>query len=192
MPVYRARQADSLRRLASLKLETGDAAGAITDAGQTITILESLPLRGGWEWFNLACADATLLAAADRDGARAVGGACAGAGRPGDERAPPVRRGGLPRLGRLSSRAGARPAPRADDFQLHLMDLSMPAERIRHGPLTTLNFETLEMFFARQARFFALDIATNRHSGISICLWIRCRTRRCRSSWCWSPARPWR
>ena len=68
MPAYRARLADALRRLARLKLDAGDAAGAVADARRAVELLEGLPSRDGGQWFGLACARATLSAAAGRDG----------------------------------------------------------------------------------------------------------------------------
>ena len=56
MPAYSSRLAEALRRLARLKLDAGDAAGAVADAGRAVALLEGLTSRDGGQWFGLACA----------------------------------------------------------------------------------------------------------------------------------------
>ncbi len=62
-PGYRSRLADALRRLARLKLDAGDSAGADADARRAVALFEELPSRDGREWLRTACACATLSAA---------------------------------------------------------------------------------------------------------------------------------
>jgi eukaryotic-like serine/threonine-protein kinase len=128
VPSYRGRQADSLRRLGWLKLDTGETPGADADARRAVTLFEGLPSRDGREWFALACARATLAAAAGRGRARtstllAPGladqamtdlrqAAAAGWRNPAAYRYEPA-------LGLLRDR---------EDFKLLMMDLAMPAE----------------------------------------------------------------
>ena len=68
VPLYRTRLADSLRRLALLKLGAGDAAEADADARRAVGLFEGLPARDGREWFWLACARVTLAEADGREG----------------------------------------------------------------------------------------------------------------------------
>jgi hypothetical protein len=129
VPGYRARLADSLRRLARLKLDAGDAAGADADARRAVTLFEALPSRDSREWFWLACARTTLAAVAGAS--RGVAGTSA-ALEPGladramndlrqaiaaGYRSPAVYRNERA-LGPLRGRV---------DFKLLMMDLAMPA-----------------------------------------------------------------
>ena len=127
VPGYRACLADSLRRLARLKLDAGDATGADADARRAVKLFEGLPSRDGRAWFWLACARATLATAAGRGGA---GTSAAPESSMADQATRELRRAVAagyrspavyrhePALGPLRGR---------DDFQLLMMDLAMPA-----------------------------------------------------------------
>jgi hypothetical protein len=127
VPVYRTRLADSLRRLARLKLDAGDAAGAIADTRRAVSLFEGLPSPEGRERYWLTCARATLAAAAGRGGVAPSAAEAHGlADRAMDDlrqaiaagyRSPAVYRHELA-LDQLRGR---------DDFQLLMMDLAMPA-----------------------------------------------------------------
>jgi eukaryotic-like serine/threonine-protein kinase len=127
-PFYRARLADSLRRLARLKQNAGDTAGADADARRAVTLFEGLPSRAGADWFALACARATL--AAGRGGS---GTSVAVASGLADQAMDDLRQAAA--TGRRSP-AAYRYEPALvllrgrDDFQLLMMDLVMPANPI--------------------------------------------------------------
>jgi serine/threonine-protein kinase len=126
--LYRTRLADSLRRLARLKLDAGDVAGADADARQAVALFEAMPSRDGREWFWLACARATLAAAAGRDGA---GPSTAEAPGLADRAMNDLRRAaaaGYRNLPVYRYEPALGPLRGRDDFQLLLMDLAMPAD----------------------------------------------------------------
>jgi hypothetical protein len=125
---YRARLADSLRRLAWLKVDAGDAAGAGADARRAVGLLEGMPARDARRWFSLACARATLSAAAGRV---SPGPSTAEASGLADRAIDDLRRAAAmgyrspaayryePALGPLRGR---------DDFRLLVLDLAFPAD----------------------------------------------------------------
>ena len=125
---YRARLADALRRLARLKLDAGDVAGAENDARRAIALLEGLSSRVGGQWFGLACARATVAAAAATGGTVPSDGTAPG---PADQAMNDLRRAAEaghrnpaayryePALGPLRAR---------DDFRLLMLDLDFPAD----------------------------------------------------------------
>ncbi len=125
-PAYSSHLAEALWRLARLKLDAGDAAGAMADARQAVALLVGLPSRDGGQWFGLACARATLSAAAGRDGP------VSSADRAMDDlrRAAPMgwRNPALyryePALGPLRAR---------DDFRELMRDLDFPADPFARG-----------------------------------------------------------
>jgi serine/threonine-protein kinase len=134
VPAYRAHLADSLRRLAWLKLDAGDAAGADADARRAVALFEGLPSRDGRDWFWLACARATLAAAAGRYGAAPSAAEAPGladramddlrsAAAAGWRNAPAYRH--EPSLGPLRGR---------DDFRLLMLDLAFPDGPFASGP----------------------------------------------------------
>ena len=128
MPGYRARLADSLRRLARLKLDAGDTAGADADARRAVTLFEGLPSRDGRDWFCAGLRRATLAAAAGRGGS---GTSAALAPGLADQAMDDLRQAAAtgwrspaayryePALGPLRGR---------EDFKLLMMDLAMPAD----------------------------------------------------------------
>jgi tetratricopeptide (TPR) repeat protein len=128
VPANRARLAEGLRWLAGLELAAGDAAGAVADARRAVGLLEGLPARDARQWFSLACAQATLAAAAGRDGPVPPTAHVSGlADRAIDDlrraaamgyRSPAAYRY-EPALGPLRGR---------DDFRLLLLDLAFPAD----------------------------------------------------------------
>ncbi len=67
-PVYLANLAGSLLRHALARRDLGDLAGAAADVRRALGILNRLPSRSGEEWFETACADATLAGLAGRYG----------------------------------------------------------------------------------------------------------------------------
>jgi hypothetical protein len=113
---------------ALLELKTGDASGAVANAHRAVGLLEGLPARDGPQWFSLACARATLSAAAGRDGLEP---STALASRLADQAIDDLRRAVAmgyripaqyryePALARLRGR---------DDFRLLLLDLAFPAD----------------------------------------------------------------
>jgi hypothetical protein len=128
VPAYRAPLADGLRRQAGLELEAGDAAGAVADARRAVGLLEALPARDGPQWFSLACARATLAAAAGR----------AGPG-PSATEAPGLADRAIDDLRRIAAMGYRNPAQYRyepalaplrgrDDFRLLLLDLAFPAD----------------------------------------------------------------
>ena len=138
MPSYRARLADSLRRLARLKLDAGDTAGADADARRAVTLFEGLPSREGREWFWLACARATLAAAAGRSGA-----GTSAALEPGlaDQAMDDLRQAAA--AGYRSSamyrlRAGAGPAPRPRRLPAAPAGPGHAGRRVRPGPFCSV------------------------------------------------------
>jgi tRNA A-37 threonylcarbamoyl transferase component Bud32 len=117
VPGYRAHLADSLRRLAQLKLDVGDTAGADTDARRAVTLFDGLPTPEGREWFWLACARATLAAAAAEPSM---------ADRAMTDLRQAIAMGYRSRaVYRYEPALG--PVRGRDDFQLLMMDLEMPA-----------------------------------------------------------------
>ena len=128
VPASRARQADGLRRLAGLELEAGDAAGAVADARRAVGLLEGLPARDARQWFSLACARATLAAAAGRDGS---GPSTAEASGLADRAIDDLRRAAA--MGYRSPAAyryepALAPLRGRDDFRDLIRDLDFPAE----------------------------------------------------------------
>jgi serine/threonine protein kinase/tetratricopeptide (TPR) repeat protein len=131
---YRARLADGLRRLARVKLDAGDTAGADVDSRRAVMLFEALPSRDGSQSFALACARATLAAAAGRGGS---GPSAALAPELADRAMTDLQRAAAagyrspavyrhePALGPLRGR---------DDFQLLMMDLAMPAAPFAAAP----------------------------------------------------------
>jgi eukaryotic-like serine/threonine-protein kinase len=130
VPAYRALLAGALRRLARLKL---DADGAIVDARRAVALLEGLPSRDGGQWFGLACARATLSAAAGRDWPGLSAGEAPGlAGRAMDD----LRRAAAigwrnPALYRYEPALGLLRA--RDDFRELMRDLNFPADPFARG-----------------------------------------------------------
>jgi len=127
-PAYSDGLADALRRRAWLRFEAGDAAGSASDARRAVDLLEGLPSRSGWQWFWLACARATLAAAAVYDG---PGPSVVAATGLADRATDDLRRAAAmgyrnpaqyryePALDRLRSR---------DDFRELMRDLDFPAD----------------------------------------------------------------
>jgi eukaryotic-like serine/threonine-protein kinase len=127
VPSYRGRQADSLRRLAWLKLDTGETAGADADARRAVTLFEGLPSRLGREWFALACARATLAAAAGR-GERTSALLAPGLA---DQAMTDLRQaaaGGWRNPAAYRYEPALGPLRDREDFKLLMMDLAMPAK----------------------------------------------------------------
>ena len=128
MPDYRASLADGLRRLARLKRDAGDAAGAAADARRAVALLEGLPARDDRQWFSLACARATLAAAAGRAGPVP---SAAEAPRLADRAIDDLRHAAA--MGYRSPAAyrhepALAPLRGRDDFRLLLLDLAFPAD----------------------------------------------------------------
>jgi tetratricopeptide (TPR) repeat protein len=126
-PAYSSRLAEALRRLARLKLDAGDAAGAVADARRAIALLEGLTSRDGGQWFGLACARATLAVAAAGEG-----DARSAAASPLADRAMGELRRAVAMGYRNPAQYRYEPAlgplrPRAD-FGLLILDLSFPAD----------------------------------------------------------------
>jgi serine/threonine-protein kinase len=122
VPAYRARLAEGLRLLDGLEL----AAGA--GAHRAVGLLEALPARDARQWFSLACARATLAAAARRDG---PGPSSAEASVLADRAIDDLRRAAA--MGYRSPAAyrhepALAPLRGRDDFRLLLFDLAFPAE----------------------------------------------------------------
>ena len=69
VPMYRSDLARSYRRRGLARGDLDDLAGAAADARRAIAVWEGLPSRTGEEWFETACARATLAGLAGRDGA---------------------------------------------------------------------------------------------------------------------------
>ncbi len=131
-PAYPSRLAEALRRLARLKLDAGDAAGAVADAHRAVALLEGLPSRDGGQWFGLACARATLSAAAGRDGPGPSAGEAPG---PADGAMDDLRRAAPmgwrnPALYRYEPALG--PLRARDDFRELMRDLDFPADPFAH------------------------------------------------------------
>mgnify|MGYP000869570661 CR=1 FL=1 len=66
--LFRSHLAWSLRRRGLARLELGDPAGAEADARKALALWDGLPTRSAEEWFETACAHATLVGLAGRDG----------------------------------------------------------------------------------------------------------------------------
>jgi hypothetical protein len=128
VPGYRARLADSLRRLARLELDAGDAAGADAGARRAIALFEGLPSRDGREWFWLACARATLAAAAGRDGAGPSAAEAPGLADRAMNDLRSAAAAGYRNLAVYRYEPSLGPLRGRDDFKLLLMDLAMPAD----------------------------------------------------------------
>jgi serine/threonine protein kinase len=114
---YRSGPADGLRKLATLKLAAGDAAGASADARRAVGLYEGLPSRPGVDWFGLGCARATLSAAeAPELAARAMAdlrqAVAKGYRNPAEYRREPA-------LDPLRGR---------DDFRVLMLDLAFPSD----------------------------------------------------------------
>jgi hypothetical protein len=127
VPDYRADLADSRRRLARLKLDAGDAAGADADARRAVTFLAELPSRHGREWFWLACARVTLAAVTGRSGTAT---SAAPESSLANQAMNDLRRAaamGYRSLAVYRHAPALGPLRGRDDFQLLMMDLAMPA-----------------------------------------------------------------
>ena len=128
VPAYRVRLADALRRLARLKLDAGDVAGADDDARRAIALLEGLPSRVGGQWFGLACARATLAAAAASRGTNPSAGTALG---PADRAMNDLRRAtqaGHRNRAAYRYEPALAPLRARDDFRLLMMDLDFPSD----------------------------------------------------------------
>jgi serine/threonine-protein kinase len=128
VPRYRASLADSLRRLAGLKRDGGDDAGADADARRAVALFEGLPSRDGREWFWLACARATLAAAAGSGGAAR---SAADAPGPADRVMDDLRRAvamGYRSPAVFEHEPALAPLRGRADFRLLMMDLAIPAD----------------------------------------------------------------
>jgi serine/threonine-protein kinase len=128
VPAYRARLAEGLRRLAGLELAAGDAAGAVADARRAVGLLEGLPARDARHWFSLACARATLSAAAGRAG---PGPSTSLASGLADRAIADLRQSAA--MGYRSPAAyryepALAPLRGRDDFRLLMLDLAFPAD----------------------------------------------------------------
>jgi hypothetical protein len=133
-PRRSGRSKDHQRHPLGLKLDAGDAAGADTDARRAIALSEGVPSRDGRDWFYLACARATLAAAAGRDAA-----ATSAAGAPAliDQAMIDLRQAAamgyrIPAAYRYEP--ALTPLRGRDDFQLLVMDLAFPAHPIADAP----------------------------------------------------------
>ena len=125
---YRSGLAAVLRRLAGVELASGDIGGASARAGKAAGLCEGLPPRSGGEWFELACARATLAAAAGReDSGRQDGSARPEAGRAMAALLEATARGYRNRDA-LRREPALEPLRHRDDFRLLMMDLAFPAE----------------------------------------------------------------
>lgn len=130
--LYRIRLADSLRRLAWLKLDAGDAAGA--DARRTVTLIDGRPTRSGSEWFGSAFARATLALAAAGRGSAAT--STAGASELADQAMSDFRRAaamGYRNPAAYRYEPPLAPLRRRGDFRLPLLDLHFPADPFARG-----------------------------------------------------------
>ena len=97
------------------------------------TLLEGLPSRDGGQWFGLACARATLSAAAGRDGPGSSAGEAPG---PADRAMDDLRRAASmgwrnPALYRYEPALG--PLRARDDFRELMRDLNFPADPFARG-----------------------------------------------------------
>ena len=128
MPDYRASLADGLSRLARLKRDAGDAAGAAADARRAVALLEGLSARDGRQSFGLACARATLAAAGGRDGS---GPSAAEAPLLADRAMDDLRRAaakGYRNAALYRYEPALAPLRGREDFRLLLLDLAFPAD----------------------------------------------------------------
>jgi tRNA A-37 threonylcarbamoyl transferase component Bud32 len=128
---YRARLADGLCRRAELELQA-------SDARRAVELLEGLPTRTGLQWFWLACARATLSAAAGRGGPGSGPGPSAGEA-PGlaDRAMSDLRRAaaiGYRNPAQYRYEPALAPLRDRDDFRRLMMDLVMPADPFAHSP----------------------------------------------------------
>jgi hypothetical protein len=103
-------------------------AGADDDAGRAVGLLEGLPARDGPQWFSLACARATLAAAAGRGGS---GPSAAEAPGQADRAMDDLRRAAA--MGFRSPAAfryepALRPLRGRGDFRELMRDLDFPAD----------------------------------------------------------------
>ena len=130
MPRYRTRLADSLRRLARLKLDAGDAAGATADARRAVGLFEGLPARDGREWFWLACARATLAEAVGREGQARSAESSALADRAMDDLRQAAAMG-YRNPAQYRYEPDLAPLRGRRDFRLLMMDLAFPHAAIR-------------------------------------------------------------
>jgi hypothetical protein len=127
VPAYRARQAEGLRLLAALEFAAGDDAGAVADARRAVGLLEGLPARDARQWFSLACARATLAAAAGRDG---PGPSTALASGLADRALADLRQAaamGYRSPAQYRYEPALAPLCGRDDFRLLFLDLAFPA-----------------------------------------------------------------
>jgi serine/threonine-protein kinase len=130
VPLYRARLAEGLRLLAGLELAAGDDARAVADARRAVGLLEGLPARDARQWFGLACARATLATATGRDG---PGPSTALAFGLADRAIDDLRRAvamGYRNAAQYRYEPALAPLRGRDDFQLLMMDVTMPANPI--------------------------------------------------------------
>jgi hypothetical protein len=111
----------SLRRRGLARRDLGDMAGAAADARRAVALSEGLSSLRGQDWFETACARATLAglagsgaSAAEADAAMALLRRAVGMGyRNADD---------------FRTEDALDPLRGRDDFRLLMMDLAMPAE----------------------------------------------------------------
>jgi tetratricopeptide (TPR) repeat protein len=120
---YRIDLARSYRFRGLARRDQGDPAGAAADLRQALAVWEGLPSRTGEEWFEAACARATLAFLAGLDGSAAEVAREAETAMTLLHKAVAM---GYRNLVAFRTMPGLNPLRGRDDFKLLMMDLSMP------------------------------------------------------------------